>query len=99
MSSDGATIGLPLAGERRLRVESRICFASATASRLSGTWTAIWSPSKSAVKAVEGGRAVEQHRAVLDDLIEDIPDLRASPFDDPLGALDVVREALGDERV
>ena len=48
---------------------------------------------------VEGGGAVEQHRAVLDHLVEDVPDLGAGALDDALGALDVVGEALGHERV
>src|SRR5690606_6601646 len=40
-----------------------------------------------------------ENRAVLDDLVENVPDLGAGALDDPLGALDVVGEALGDERV
>ncbi len=45
-------IGSPDPGDSRLWVESMICRASATASRDSGTCTAIWSPSKSALNAV-----------------------------------------------
>ncbi len=50
-------------------------------------------------EAVEGGSAVEEDRAVLDDLVQHVPDFRAGAFDDALGTLDVVGEALGDERV
>ena len=53
MSRVGVTVGSPLAGDSRFLVESRICRASATASRLRGTCTAIWSPSKSALKAAQ----------------------------------------------
>ena len=50
-------------------------------------------------EAVKRGRTVEQHRAVLDELVEDVPDLRARSLHDALRALDVVRQALGDERM
>ena len=50
-------------------------------------------------EAVERRRAVEQHGAVVDDLIEDVPDFRPGALDDALGALDVVGEALRHERV
>ena len=46
----GAMIGLPLAGEKMLFVASIRVQASTWASRLSGRCTAIWSPSKSALK-------------------------------------------------
>src|SRR3990172_8729702 len=52
MSRVGATTGSPLEGSRRFWVESITWRASATEARESGTWTAIWSPSKSALKAV-----------------------------------------------
>ncbi len=53
MSCDGIAIGAPLAGERMLfddiiRTEASIC-----ASGASGMCTAIWSPSKSALNAVQ----------------------------------------------
>src|SRR2546428_6009805 len=48
-------------------------------------------------QAVERRGAVQQHWVVLDDLLEDIPDLGPDALDDPLGALDVVGEALLDE--
>src|SRR4026207_1470772 len=51
MSCEGTMIGLPLAGERMLLVDIISTRASRWASRLSGTCTAIWSPSKSALKA------------------------------------------------
>src|SRR3546814_12004304 len=51
MSCDGTMIGLPFAGERMLLVDIISTRASNCASRLSGTCTAIWSPSKSALKA------------------------------------------------
>ena len=53
MSCDGTMIGLPLAGERMLLVDIISTRASSCASRLSGTWTAIWSPSKSALNAAQ----------------------------------------------
>ena len=51
MSCEGTMIGLPLAGLRMLLVDIISTLASSCASRLSGTCTAIWSPSKSALKA------------------------------------------------
>ena len=46
-------IGRPLAGDRMLLVLIMSTRASIWASSDSGTWTAIWSPSKSALKAVQ----------------------------------------------
>ena len=51
MSWVGATTGSPSAGDSRLAVDSIIRRASSWAAAESGTWTAIWSPSKSALKA------------------------------------------------
>ena len=51
MSWLGETIGLPLAGDKTLLVANIKTFASACASAESGTCTAIWSPSKSALNA------------------------------------------------
>jgi hypothetical protein len=51
MSCDGTMIGLPFAGDRMLLVDIIRTRASSWASRLSGTCTAIWSPSKSALNA------------------------------------------------
>src|SRR3569833_2507359 len=51
MSWIGATIGPPCAGENRFCVDSIRIRASACAVSESGTCTAIWSPSKSALKA------------------------------------------------
>src|SRR5579871_1543219 len=53
MSCDGTMIGLPLAGLRMLLVDIIKTRASSCASSDSGTCTAIWSPSKSALKAVQ----------------------------------------------
>ena len=53
MSCEGTMIGLPLAGERMLLVDIISTRASSWASRLSGTCTAIWSPSKSALNAAQ----------------------------------------------
>ena len=39
-------------------------------------------------ETVEGRRAVEQHRVLLDDLLEDVPDLLGLALDHALGALD-----------
>src|ERR671915_435075 len=51
MSCEGTAIGNPLAGSSMFCVESMRTRASACASGLRGTCTAIWSPSKSALKA------------------------------------------------
>ena len=51
MSWDGVAIGRPCAGDRMLLVDSIRIRASACASADSGTCTAIWSPSKSALNA------------------------------------------------
>ena len=51
MSWLGTMIGLPLAGLRMLLVDIIRTRASSWASGESGTCTAIWSPSKSALKA------------------------------------------------
>src|SRR5690606_14376278 len=48
-------------------------------------------------EAVKGGRAVQQHRVLLDDVLEHIPDLGAHAFDHALRALDVVRVAFVDQ--
>ena len=115
MSCDGVASGVPLAGERMLFDDSISSRASACASADSGTWTAIWSPSKSALNAwqtsgwtwialpststgsnawmpepVQGRRAVEQHRVLVDDLLEHVPDLRDHRVDHLLGGLDVL---------
>ncbi len=52
MSCVGTAMGRPCAGDSTLLVDSIRILASACASAESGTWTAIWSPSKSALKAV-----------------------------------------------
>ena len=49
MSCVGVVIGLPLDGEKMLFGASMISLLSICASMDSGTWTAIWSPSKSAL--------------------------------------------------
>ena len=43
---------------------------------------------------VQGGRAVEQDRVILDDLFENVPDRGVHALDDSLRALDVMGEAL-----
>ena len=53
MSWVGVTMGRPVAGDRMLLADSIRMRASAWASADSGRWTAIWSPSKSALKAVQ----------------------------------------------
>ena len=68
MSRVGVTTGLPSAGENRFSVDIIRMRASACAAADSGTCTAIWSPSKSALNAVTNQRvnlnrlAVHQHR-------------------------------------
>ena len=49
MSWVGTVTGWPSCGRRRLLAESMRMRASAWASADSGTWMAIWSPSKSAL--------------------------------------------------
>jgi hypothetical protein len=56
MSCDGTMIGLPFAGDRMLFVLIMSTRASICASIDSGTWTAIWSPSKSALNAAQHQR-------------------------------------------
>ena len=51
MSSLGTATGLPSCGFNRLFVASIKYLASACASGVNGKWTAIWSPSKSALNA------------------------------------------------
>src|ERR671921_313670 len=51
MSWVGVARGAPCAGDRMLFADSMRIRASACASALSGRWTAIWSPSKSALNA------------------------------------------------
>jgi len=53
MSCDGTAMGCPLAGDRMLLDDNMSTLASICASGLSGTCTAIWSPSKSALNAVQ----------------------------------------------
>ena len=53
MSWVGTVTGWPSCGRRRMLAESMRMRASAWASALSGTWMAIWSPSKSALYAVQ----------------------------------------------
>src|SRR5579863_6583285 len=53
MSCVGIVIGPPCAGDRILLDESISVDASICASGDSGMWTAIWSPSKSALNAVQ----------------------------------------------
>ena len=51
MSCEGVTIGLPSLGPKILLEPNIKISASARADSESGTWTAIWSPSKSALNA------------------------------------------------
>ncbi len=53
MSCDGLMIGLPLDGAKILLVLIINVCASTWASIESGKWTAIWSPSKSALKPLQ----------------------------------------------
>ena len=53
MSCVGTMMGLPLAGLRMLLVDIISTRASSCASSDRGTWTAIWSPSKSALNAAQ----------------------------------------------
>ena len=50
-------------------------------------------------ETVERRGAVEQHRAVLDHLFEDVPDLGANALGHALGALDIVCVAFHDESI
>src|SRR6478609_4001034 len=94
MSCDGTMIGLPDAGDRMLLVDIISTRASSWASSDSGTWTAIWSPSKSAFEAVQGRGTVQQHRMLADHLLEDVPHLRPLLLDHALGGLDGVGHAV-----
>ena len=49
MSWEGVRIGLPEEGEKMFEVAIIRSLHSMIASRERGTWTAIWSPSKSAL--------------------------------------------------
>ena len=62
----GPMIGRPVAGLRMLFVDIISTRASICASTESGTWTAIWSPSKSALKAAQTER-VQLNRLALDE--------------------------------
>src|SRR5437016_3886770 len=62
MSCVGVASGAPWAGERMLLEDSIRIRASACASADSGRWTAIWSPSKSALMALQR-RSGDDHRA------------------------------------
>ena len=122
MSWPGTVIGRPVAGERMLFADSISTRASACASADSGRCTAIWSPSKSALKAVQTSgwiwmalpstrigskawmprrckrrRPVQEHRVLLDDLVEHVPDLGAAALDHALGGLDVLGDLGVDE--
>src|SRR5712671_4617703 len=104
MSCVGTMMGLPCAGERMLLVLIIRTRASICASMESGTCPAIWSPSKSALKAVQGRRAVQEDGVLADDLLEDVPDLRPLLLDHLLGALDggdvpALLELVVDERL
>ena len=48
-------------------------------------------------QAVQRRRPVEQHRVLLDHVLEDVPDLRPAALDHPLGGLDVLRQLEVDE--
>src|SRR5215471_4154730 len=113
MSWLGTMIGEPLAGCRMLLVDIINTRASSCASSESGTCTAIWSPSKSALKAAHtsgcswialpsistGSNAwmPSRCRVGADHLVEDVPDLGLLLLDQLLGLLDRGGEALGVE--
>src|SRR5919106_295153 len=82
MSCVGTAMGAPLDGDRMLLADSISTWASSWASIESGTWTAIWSPSKSALNAVQ------EHRMLLDDVVQDVPDLGPLLLHELLGGLD-----------
>ena len=46
---------------------------------------------------VQRGRPVQQHRVLLDDVLEHVPDVGATPFDHPLGRFDVLRDLRVDQ--
>src|ERR1035437_2726698 len=155
MSCVGMVIGAPCAGDRMLLDDSIRVDASICASGDSGMGTAIWSPSKSALNAVQtsggilialpststgsnagipieraenqrvnldrlaclrsrlkrlnpepvqGGRAIQQNRMVLDALFQDVPHHRVLLLHQFLGLLDggavaALFEAVIDERL
>src|SRR3546814_6258402 len=50
-------------------------------------------------EAVQRGCPVEEHRVLLDDVLEDVPDLRAAALDHALGRLDVLGQLAIDQRL
>jgi hypothetical protein len=48
-------------------------------------------------QSVQRRGAVEEHRVLLDHVLEHVPHLRPTPLDHALGALDVLRELLVDQ--
>ena len=50
-------------------------------------------------EAVQRGRPVEEHRVLLDDVLEHVPHLRATALDHALGRLDVLGQLAVDERL
>ena len=46
---------------------------------------------------VQGGRPVQHHRAILNDIVQSVPNLRLALIDHFLGGLDVVGQAIGDQ--
>src|SRR5215472_6533686 len=99
MSCDGTARGKPCAGERMLRELSMSTDASTCDSGESGMCTAIWSPSKSALEAVQGRCAVQQNRMLTDDVLEDVPNHGLLLLDHFLGLLNGGAVALGFELV
>ena len=49
-------------------------------------------------EAVQRGRTVQEHRVLLDDVLEHVPHLGAATLDHALGRLDVLRQLTVDER-
>ena len=46
-------------------------------------------------ETVEGGGAIQEDRTLLDNLVQNVPDLRAGALYDALGGLDVESQAAG----
>src|SRR6266568_3231409 len=82
MSCEGTARGRPCAGDRMLRELSISTVASTCDSGESGMCTAIWSPSKSALNAVQ------ENRMLADDVLENVPNDRLLLLDHLLGLLD-----------
>src|ERR671913_383769 len=101
MSCVGVTSGRPWAGDSTLLADSMSTRLSACASADKGRWTAIWSPSKSALKAVHTSgwiwMALPSTSTGSNAWIPRRCSLGAPALDHPLRRLDVLRQLAVDQ--